>query len=420
MTFGGERILLTLVLFGGDPAGAAAGLPPQPSPAPTQPKVLFSWAKEERSRFREPFPCVKVGESRLTAPPLFPEGLPPRARVASDGQKTLGVLLEDTPRGYRLQLFRNGKLFQELFLAAPKNRAFITYPTLILGPGGDPVALRDREGFVVYSAGQVVGVFDRARGAQVLFHRGQVFWCPYPSGNWSMNEREEQEAPPLWLLAELSGAGESVLLRADPKRGLKVFEGLWDATDQALAPVLRREQKLWLVGLFSGEIMEASTSGTVQRRFFLPYALRNEEDDPNVIEKLKEEMKSEPFPANSDLQKRVLDPTRHPPQIKGHVVTPGTRVFSFAASRNGKLLLGTATWEPLGALLEVEDEHQVRCWQFPQGVLNSLGWLSAVVTEEGVFFYEKAWRFVSWEVLEGLWEEFHPQNKPRIRQRAEQ
>lgn len=411
MGFGGQRLLATLVLLG-RAEGGAAGSPPRPTPPPAQPKVLFSWAKEERSRFQEPFPCVRVAESLLTSPPIFPEGLPPKARVASDNQRTLGVLLEDPPRGYRLQLFRKGKLSQEFFLAPPKNRSFVTYPTLILGPGGDPVALRDREGFVVYSGGQVVGVFDRARSAQILFHRGQVFWCPYPSGNWSMNEREKQEPPPLWLRAELDGADESVLLRADPKRGLRFFEGMWDAADQALAPVLRREDKVWLVGLFSGEIAEASASGTLRRRFFLPYALRNEEDDPQVIEKLKEEMKSESFPPDSDFQKRALDPTRHPPQIRGHVVTPATRVFSFAASRNGRLLLGTATWEPRGVLLEVEDEHQVRCWQFPPGVLNNLGWLNAVVTEEGVWFYERAWRFVSWAVLEDLWEEVHRQNQP--------
>lgn len=418
MRFAGNRILSILVLLGG--AGAAASPPPQPTPGPPQPKVLFSWAKAERSRFQEPFPCVRVGENLLTAPPIFPEGLPARARVASDGQKTLGVLLEDPPRGYRLQLFRKGKLYEEFFLASPRNRAFITSPTLILGPGGDPVALRDREGFVVYSQGQVVGIFDRARSAQVLFHRGQVFWCPYPSGNWSMNERDKQEPPPLWLRAELDGSYEEVLLRADPKRGLRFFEGMWDATDQALAPVLRREDKVWLVGLFSGEIAEASTSGTLRRRFFLPYALRSEEDDPDIVEKLKEEMKGEPFPANSDLQKRMLDPTRHPPQTKGLGVTPGTRVFSFAASTNGRLLLGTATWEPLGALLEVEDEQHVRCWQFPQGVLNNLGWLSAAVTEEGVWLYEKAWRFVSWTVLEDLWEEAHPRNEPQGRAAPEQ
>lgn len=419
MGFGGQRLLATLVLLG-RAEGGAAGSPPRPTPPPAQPKVLFSWAKEERSRFQEPFPCVRVAESLLTSPPIFPEGLPPKARVASDGDKTLGMLLEDPPRGYRLQLFRKGKLYEEFFLAAPKNRAFITYPTLILGPGGDPVALRDREGFVVYSGGQVVGIFDRARAAQVSFHRGQVYWCPYPTGNWSTNEREKQEPPPLWLRAELDGSHEEVLLRADPKRGLRFFEGMWDAADQALAPVPRRDSKLWLVGLFSGEIAEASTSGTVQRRFFLPYALRSEEDDPDVIDKLKEEMKGESFPASSELQKRALDPTRHPPQVKGHVVTPGTRVFSFAANRNGKLLLGTATWEPLGALLEVEDEQHVRCWQFPQGVLNNLGWLSAVVTGEGVWFYEKAWRFVSWTVLENLWEEAHPQKEPQTRAAPEQ
>lgn len=418
MKRGEKSIVSACLLVGGVFSGAAGEPPPLPTPPPAQLKVLFSWAKEERSHFQEPLPCVRVEENHLMVPPLFPEGLPARARVASDGDKTLGVLIEDPPRGYRLQLFRNGKLREEFFLAPPKNRAFVTYPTLILGPGGDPVALRDREGFVVYSGGQVLGIFDQVRSAQVLFHRGQVFFCPYPSGNWSTNEKHEP--PPLWLRAELDSADTTVLLRADPKRGLRVFEGTWDATDQALAPVLRRAEKIWLVGLFSGEIAEASTSGTLQRRFFLPYALRSEEDDPGVAEKLKEEMKGESFPANSDLQKRVLDPTRHPPQIKGQVVTPGTRVFSFAASRNGKLLLGTATWEPLGALLEVEDEHHVRCWQFPQGVLNSLGWLSAVVTEEGVWFYEKTWRFVSWAVLEALWEKSHPQNKPKTRRPPEQ
>lgn len=161
--------------------GRWLGRRPSPHPPPAQPKVLFSWAKEERSRFQEPFPCVRVAESLLTSPPIFPEGLPPKARVASDGQKTLGVLLEDPPRGYRLQLFRKGKLSQEFFLAPPKNRSFVTYPTLILGPGGDPVALRDREGFVVYSGGQVVGVFDRARSAQILFHRGQFSGALIPA-----------------------------------------------------------------------------------------------------------------------------------------------------------------------------------------------------------------------------------------------
>lgn len=419
MRLAAERLLSTLILLGGAGQRAAAGPPPQPTPAPAQPKVLFSWAKGERSRFQQPLPCVKVGEGHLAAPPLFPEGLPPKARVASDNQKTLGVLLEDPPRGYRLQLFRRGKLREEFFLASPKNRPFVTHPTLVLGPGGDPVALRDREGFAVYSGGQLVGIFHRAHAAQVLFHRGQVFWCPYPRGNWSASERDQQDPPPLWLRAELDGSHEEVLLRADPKRGMRVFEGVWDASDQALAPVFRREDKVWLVGLFSGEMAEASTSGTVHRRFFLPYALRNEEDDPDVIEKLQEDMKSESFPANGDVRKRELDATRHPPRVLGHLVTPGTRVFSFAASRNGRLLLGTATWEPLGALLEVEDEQHVRCWQFPQGVLNNLGWLSAVVTEEGVWFYEKTWRFVGWPVLEDLWEAAHAQEEPQTRRPSE-
>lgn len=410
----GRRGVGALLCVAGLQAGVAASPPPQPTPDGITPKVSFSWAKAERSRFQEQLPCVKVPGKLLVTPPIYPEGLPARARVASDGRKTLGVLLEDPPRGYHLKLFRAGKPREEYFLKPPRERPFVTYPTLVLGRGGDPVALRDREGFAVYSAGQLVGVFDRAPSAEVFFHGGQVFWCPYPRGPWFTSERQRQEPPPLWLRADLDGSGETVLLRADPKRARRVFEGIWDAADQALTVVPRRDDKVWLVGLFSGEIVEATTSGSVQRRFFLPYALRSEEDDPDIIEKLNEKMKEEPMPADSDWQRKALDATRQPPEVKAYVVTPGTRVFSFAASRNGKLLLGTATWEPLGALLEVEDEQHVRCWQFPQDAVNALGWLSAVVSEEGVWFYEKAWRFVSWDVLDGLWEDFlSPQKTQR-------
>ncbi|MEP0773325.1 MAG: hypothetical protein HRF46_03055 [Acidobacteriota bacterium] len=387
-------------------SGGAASPPPTPPPGETT--VLYSWGREFRARYHDPLPCVAVPASALLPPPLFPQGLPPGARLASDGQRVMAVLLEDPARGFRLQLFKGGKLEKELFLNIPKSRPFVRPPILVLAPGGDPVALRDREGFAIYASGDLVGVFDGQPVAEILLQRDEVLWCPYPRAKWTRRGGEGAEPPPLCLRADLDGSDTRAVLRADSKRARRVIGDVFEVNDQAVAAVPRRDGTFWLAGLASGEIALASRSLTIERRFFLPYALRTEEDDPAAVQRLVHE-----FAAQADRVRGESpahrDAARRPARNLGAAISPANRVFSFAAARDGALVLGTATEQPRKALLQVEDEQTVRCWQFPPGANAETGWLRAVVSTDGLWVLDP-WAFVSWETLDHLWDEaFRPE-----------
>lgn len=383
---------------------------PPPTPTPPETTVLYTWGREFRARYRDPLPCFAVPSSALLPPPLFPAGLPPGARLASDGQRVMGVLSEDPPRGFRLQLFDRGKLDKELFLATPKSRPFVRPPILVLGPGGDPVALRDREGFAVYVGGALVGVFDGQPVAEILLQRDEVLWCPYPRAKWTRRGGEGTEPPPLCLRADLDGSNTKVILRADPKRARRLMGDLFEVNDQAVAAVPRRDGKFWLAGLSSGEIALASRSLTIERRFFLPYALRTEEDDPAAVQRLVQEAATQAEQVKGG-RPAFSNATRPPAKILGMAISPANRVVSFVAARDGALLLGTATEQPRKALLQVEDEQTVRCWQFPLGS-DGDGWLRAVASADGVWVLDP-WAFVPWEILDQLWEEaFPPKSSP--------
>ncbi|MGC8917679.1 MAG: hypothetical protein ACP5NF_11955 [Thermoanaerobaculum sp.] len=378
---------------------AAEVPPPTPTPGP---RVLFTWSKERRAAYTQPLTCVAVPQALFRkAEALLPEGLPTGARLATDWEKTLGVLLPDPPRGFKLLVLRGDRIVNEVFLQTPRAREFVTPPRLILGPGGDPVALADREGFAVYASGQLTALFPQAPSAQVVFFRGSVMWCPHPRGAWLRDARRTAAPPPLWLSAELDGSREEVILAADPNRAHHLWGDLWDIGDQALAPVPRPDGKFWLAGLFSGELALASAAGQILKRFFVPYALRTEEDDPEAVAKLLQD--DGDAPELSAAGSRFTDATKAPPKVYASIVSPASRVFSFAGRRGRSLLLGTATQQPKRALLEVEDEETVRCWQFPPSLSRGDD-LSAWSTTERLWL-ASPFGYVRWEDLDRLWYE---------------
>ncbi|MFN3414182.1 MAG: hypothetical protein ACK42L_09010, partial [Thermoanaerobaculum sp.] len=247
-----------------------------------------SWEFRQQVK-REPR-CVPVPRNLWrSGAEVIGEGFPAGGKLAGSGD-TLGILEPHGEGSFRLRLWRRGRMVEERFLRVPEG-GFLTTPRLVLGERGDWAALVQVEGFAVYAGAQLVGVFrdEDTHAPSVAFLRGEVHWCPSP--HMPKSDRREwkaHEMPPLWLKAEVDGGRREVLLRADPDR---LDPADPQAQEWSLDIAVRRDGKLWLVGASSGEVLEASATGSILRRF-VPYRFPPKAaQDPTYLEEAVQEAK---------------------------------------------------------------------------------------------------------------------------------
>jgi hypothetical protein len=203
------------------------------------------------------------------------------------------------------------------------------------------------------------------------------------------------QEPPLWLRAELDGAGEEVLLRVDSKRVNAESPILFD---QAVGMARRSDGRFWLVGLCSGEIMLTSKTERVVRRWLLPYRLTTEEDDPDLASKLEKENREwmeRSSPASGDA-------TRKPAKSAKVLMTGRMRIFMDVFARDRDLVLTTATLDPSNALLLINDaDERACCLQFPPEFRGGDGFLNVASTRDELWFFAPFGYFL-WEDLDRL------------------
>ncbi len=369
--------------------------PPTPPPTPAEGagvpdtpvsvRVVRSRAAQLRAATAEAVQCqpLPVELARPAEAPL-PAHVPAETSIAGSA-KTLGILLPRADKGYPLSLFARGRATGTYVLKPPpQGPTYRVTPTLSLGEEGSLAALSGRDGFVVYANGVLTGVFDQeAASAAVAFRFGEVMWCPWPQRAAARHRVsagklfEEGEEPPLWLRAELDGSDRKVLARIDPGRLDPDFP---NPAEWAMGIATRRDGKLWLVGLSSGEVWLASPGGRILRRDSLPVRLRSEEDDEAALHELKKEtlrqVRSQPSP-------ELADPTRRQPRGVQVVATAATRVIGRVMARDDDLVVTTIAAEPARAVIYVPaGGGPAHCWTVPgRGEM-----LRAAVTGEALWW----------------------------------
>lgn len=353
--------------------------------------------------------CIPVPRHLLKdASELLGQRLGPDARLAGDGD-TVGILGPLEEGRFRLRLFRRGRMVDERFLVPPEG-GFLTTPRLVLGERGNLVALVQTQGFAVYVGSALVGVFrdEDTHAADVAFVRGEVHWCPSPrAAKPGKKGFKADDAPPLWLKAEVDGGGREVLLRADPQRS--------DPTDpQAhewslqLAP--RRDGKLWLVGAFSAEVLEASSSGSIVRRRQLPYRFPPKGEDPKQVEKAVEQARRKAeemlasVPAFTDATRKKTG------DVRVRIYPWQTRLFArvFALDRD-LLIITRGETQPANALLWFPyGAEEARCFLLGEAVDPRFLGLAALVDRD--LWFASPFAFLPLEDLAALWDE-RPENR---------
>ncbi len=385
--------------------------PPGPT-AQLQVEVRPSKAWELRQNLSRHPRCIPVPRHLLRSGVEFlGEKLPAHAKLAGAGD-TLGVLYPLEAGRFRLRLFRRGRMVDERFLSVP-NELTLTTPRPVLGERGNLVALVQKEGFAVYVSASLVGVFQdhETHAPDVAFVRGEVHWCPSPltMPQGKVGALQEEAMPALWVKAEVDGGGREVLLRVDPRR-LDPQDPKPNEWSLEVAP--RRDKKLWLVGAMSAEVLEATATGAVVRRFQLPYRFPVPGDDPKQLESLREEavkkaeevMSQHPFFTDATRRKAGSGRIRIYPWQR--------RIFARALAYEQDLLLLTySDTKPANALLwfPYGQEEEARCFLLGELVDKGLG-LTTLVEDQ--LWFSDPFAFVLLEDLRQLWQAEEAKKNP--------
>ncbi len=366
-------------------------------------RIVRSSVSEERSHGTDSLQCIDVPRDLFREErSVFSDGLPATARLSGAG-RTLGLLTPDKADRFKLTLLRRGRASGEYFLRVPAGRAFPRLPTLALGDDGQLVALRDRQGFVVYAGATVVGFFDGddVRAAKIAFRQGEVFWCPYPERKpdyWGKTLGvlfDEGDEPPLWLRSDVDGSRRTVLLRVDPRQ---LSEDFPDPGERALGIALRSDGKFWLAGVNSGEIMLATAGGRIIGRWYLPFTMKTQEDDEASMNELRARIEKQ-----AAEEPAAEDATVPPPDTSEIVVRGRMRLFMDVFARGRDLVLTTATMSPARALIVVrgESKEETNCFTFNSISVGGGDALDVAVTDDALWFREP-FGSISWNDLEAL------------------
>lgn len=390
---------------------ALATPPPAPTPAGVEPaggpKVKVEVVEVPSIELRRGFPnvsrCVEVPPGLLRRPSWAASVA--YGHVLAGARTLVGVLEPPQGRTMRLRVFQGEKLTNELFLPLPTGQPLSLPAELFLEARAQFAAVRFREGTAVYAGGVLLAFQPIAEmpTPKVALTNDEVHWFPWPREGGS-ELKTAKELPALWVKTSLDGTEEEVLLRVEGRnvQGNHPFADEW-----ALAGALRRDGKLWLVGLQSGEAMVATRGGRILRRQQIPYRFPTEHESPDLVEKAKQQL-----PGEVTEEPLVADATRKPPKEVVLWLRGPTRIFWEAYARDNDLILVTTPYtQPANALLwfSEELEHPPRCFWFHDIAPQEL----RVAVTEDAFWLVEPLGSVAWEDLEHLWENTQKQDRKR-------
>ncbi|GBC78956.1 hypothetical protein HRbin09_00167 [bacterium HR09] len=388
---------------------ALAAPPPTPTPAGGQaagsPNVQVEVLEVPSMELRRGLPnlgrCVEVPKGVLRGPSWAASVAYPH--VLAGAGTFVGVLEPPQGRTMRLRIFQDEKLTNELFLPLPAGQPLSLPAELFLEASAPVAAVRFREGTAVY-AGATLTAFQATANMptpNLVLTDGEAHWFPWPR-EAGLELKTAKELPALWVRTSLDDAEQEVLLRVEGKK----VQGNYPFADEwVLSGALRRDGKLWLVGLQSGEAMVATTGGRVLRRQQIPYRFPTEHEAPDLVERARKQLLAE---AQED--PLFADATRKPQKEVVVKLRGRTRIFWEAYARGNDLVLVTTSFtQPASALLWFSEEldHPPRCFWFHDIVPQEL---RIAVTEDALWLMEPL-GFVAWEDLRHLWENTQKQEK---------
>ncbi|MGC8917682.1 MAG: hypothetical protein ACP5NF_11970, partial [Thermoanaerobaculum sp.] len=392
------------LLFSDPPA--KTGLPETPTGTaqplhqlPVEVKVAPSAAAKLRQGYAAEPRCVQVPKRLFHKPPdSWAKVISSQARLAAN-HKTLAILIPEEARSFRLLLIQRGRIQSEYFLRLPPGEE-LPVGRFAVSEDDSYVLLFTRETILVYGQGTYLATI-RAHSAEATVVKGELHFFPIPETPYQSLKhalKTGEELPALWVRSELDGSNQETLLRVNPKRLDPEYPA---ANEWAMAVAPRADGKLWLVGIWSAEVLLATPSGSILRSTVLPFRFPTEADDPEKTQRKVEEAKKL---AEAKLAEAgLLDATRRP--ARGVLwVGLGRRLFWNAFARGNDLVVTTTdmTKPPVAVLVYPADGAETRCLTFdePTDVAAKIASRLAVTDEE--LWLAEPFGYYRWEELEEL------------------
>jgi hypothetical protein len=404
----------------------AAAAEPTPTPPPlVEIELMPSAAKEIRRDFQEPLTCLPVPQELLhpvsgELKEFFTDDL------AAQGSGATLTLIRNgkNPNEAELFLFQGDRLRQSFTLRFPKE-ASDSRPSFTVTGGGELVILSwHQRGFAVYAGPDLLETFfgpEYAYHGSVEVVNDTVVWCPNgpPSGGLP------EDPPTLCFQQALGGGKREPLLSVDSK----VWKRLLQQKDADIlgnvqvSLAVRSDRRLYVVGDVLADVYLLRASGSLEKHFFLPWALKGiaeNQDYQNFAlqsaqSRLAERSFSDPF-----LRQRLYDATKGPRQPKGRISLANFIVGSVFAKDKDLVLTTRAGAEPANALIWLSDDGQTsRCFLLDpllkkrpaadphEAAMRSP---SVTVTTDRLWLLPSRSYFL-WEELESFWEDAQKKEK---------
>jgi hypothetical protein len=406
----------------------AANVPPTPSPTPAVPiEVLSSPAQEIRRDFQEPLTCLPVPQELLHPVSGELQELLKENHGVDGAGKVLGIWRKGPAPGEgQLFLFQGDRLQQSFTLRYDPNRKS-PGPAFSLAGEGEYVFLTWRdEGFAVYAGPDLLANFFAPEysfaSRPAVVGRDVVAWCPTLARSWEVPD----DPPTLCYQQPLAGGKPEPLLTVDAQLWKKVSKGKRSNLlgDLQVELAVRQDRRLYVVGKALADVYLLRPSGSVEKHFFLPWALKSfGESDEYLQASLAEAERvfKEKVLQDSQRAQDLYDASKPPRQLKALRVSFSHALIARAFAKDKDLVLTTHTGgKPADALLWLADNGQrSRC--FLLGDLLEKGaagdprakasaYPRIAVTTDRLWLLSPPGYFL-WEELERFWEEAQKKEK---------
>jgi hypothetical protein len=389
-------------------------------------EVLSSPAQEIRRDFQEPLTCLPVPQELLHPVSGELQELLKENHGVDGAGKVLGIWRRGPAPGEgQLFLFQGDRLQQRFTSRYDPNRK-PPGPAFSLAGEGEYVFLTwHQEGFALYAGPDLIESFFAREYARTwppeLVGRDTVVWCPSLVGTFEVPD----DPPTLCYQQPLGGGKPEPLLSVDAQLWKKVSKGKPRNLlgDLEVELVLRQDRRLYVVGKALADVYLLRASGSVEKHFFLPWALRGFGEDAEYLNwELEQERQSaaERFAQDPHLREAFHDATKPPRQLKVEVYFSNPLIARAFAKEKDLVLTTYAGGKPANALLWLSENGQSsRCFLLgdllekraasdPGAAASSSP--RVAVTSDRLWLLSPPGYFL-WEELESFWEEAQKKEK---------